>query len=554
MLKAISGWRKPDKQAANDAARERGSRLGMADWVVPRDQVQLGARIGEGGFGVVFKCKYKEASCVAKQIAPAKLAPKDLPLLQNEMCLWAQLDHRNCVKFFGVAFEPTDFYYLLCEFMTGGSLFDRHVKNRAKSKRAPPRIPELLPEMRQVADAMEHLHSKHIVHRDLKSANVLIAADGRLCVADFGLVRYVPPVKDGANMTAETGSYRWMAPEVIRHEPYGKGCDVYSYAVLCWEMLTNSIPFPHHTPVEVALSVATKGLRPDLPSYVPTPLAELVARCWQQDASLRPSFEEIYSRLGTIEAAEALRDLPSAAPASASPSSSGAPLFSSGPSGGAMGAPLPPPSAVPTAARRPASASGDDCSTETLVVGASSVDVSFRRSGADDATAAPTFAERGDDGGIVLFSPGVDYHHHHHHQNQRDLPSPRARDSSPSGSAQETSWVPSPLHSEHSGSSSNLHRSPGDSLSGRKRGSSDRLSSLQQVRSVIAVDTSPPPADLLSSGYEAYPGAAAAGGAASAPGAWSDADFESAMKRPKSVDSNLSSAADRALNMCNRHV
>ena len=63
---------------------------------------------------------------MAKQIAPARLAAKDLPLLQNEMCLWAQLDHPNCVKFFGVCFDPTEFYYLLCEYMPGGSLFDRH--------------------------------------------------------------------------------------------------------------------------------------------------------------------------------------------------------------------------------------------------------------------------------------------------------------------------------------------------------------------------------------------------------------------------------------------
>lgn len=414
-------------------------------------------RIGEGGFGVVYKCKYKDSPCVAKQIAPAKLAPKDLPLLQNEMCLWAQLDHRNCVKFYGVAFEPTDFYYLLCEYMTGGSLFDRHVKNRAtKSKRTQPQMQQLLPEMRQVADAMEHLHSKHIVHRDLKSANVLIASDGRLCVADFGLVRYVAPEKE-TNMTAETGSYRWMAPEVIRHEPYGKGCDVYSYAILCWEMLTNSIPFPHHTPVEVALSVATKGLRPDLPSFTPKVLAELVQRCWSQDASVRPAFKEICSRIDAIEAAEALRELPSAAPAAAP-------------------------------------AADDDRRKDAVVVPAG-VDISLS-------------SER-EDGAVVLF-----------------------------GTRQQSSPSRESASSEHSGGSSR-HRSPGNSLSGDKRKHQDQRSVISVDTSVVSVDTSPP-AD------EAYPVATTA--------VTNDAELESAMKRPKSVDSNLSSAADRALNMCNRPI
>ena len=94
-------------------------------------------------------------------------------------------------------------------------------------------------------------------------------------------------------MTAETGSYRWMAPEVIRHEPYGTGCDVYSFGVLCWEMLSYSIPFPQHTPVEVALSVATKGMRPEIPAHSPSVLVDLIEQCWQQQALLRPSFAKV---------------------------------------------------------------------------------------------------------------------------------------------------------------------------------------------------------------------------------------------------------------------
>ena len=144
-------------------------------------------------------------------------------------------------------------------------------------------------------------------------------------------------------MTAETGSYRWMAPEVrgvalrlrpqarkhrpldrkialawssrpyspvqqaaalqpphlpppsqvIRHEPYGTGCDVYSFGVLCWEMLSYSIPFPQHSPVEVALSVATKGKRPEIPAHSPSELVDLIEQCWQQEALLRPSFAKV---------------------------------------------------------------------------------------------------------------------------------------------------------------------------------------------------------------------------------------------------------------------
>ena len=119
-------------------------------------------------------------------------------------------------------------------------------------------------------------------------------------------------------MTAETGSYRWMAPEVIRHEPYGTGCDVYSFGVLCWEMLSYSIPFPHHTPVEVALSVATKGMRPEMPTHAPSVLVDLIEQCWQQDALLRPSFEKV--RRATPPLSSRLPSSPSFPPPRSPPS------------------------------------------------------------------------------------------------------------------------------------------------------------------------------------------------------------------------------------------
>jgi serine/threonine protein kinase len=317
MLRVLSGWRKPDKQAAYDAALERGEKLGIRSWVLPREQLQLGGRLGAGAFGVVYRCKANGRDAVAKQVAPARLEPKDLPQLQTEMRIWSEIEHPHCVKFHGVVFELTDFYYLLCEFMPGGSLYDRHQKRLASSKSEPPNVTRLLSEMRQIASAVEHLHSKNIIHRDLKSANVLVAGDGRLCVADFGLVRYCESSQE-ANMTAETGSYRWMAPEVIRHERYGTKCDVYSYAVLCWEILTAQIPFPESTPVEVALSVAIKGLRPSMPSHVPSVISDLVRQCWSAEASQRPCFTKVLSTLDDIEAAQALNQLLAAAPAGAS--------------------------------------------------------------------------------------------------------------------------------------------------------------------------------------------------------------------------------------------
>ena len=155
----------------------------------------------------------------------------------------------------------------------------------------------LVGELQQIAQGMEYLHGLEppVLHRDLKSANILI--DGaRLAIADFGLARY--QAQQGKKMTAETGSYRWMAPEVIRHEEYDKRCDVYSYAILAWEMLTYRIPFDNLMPVEAAFAVAREARRPPIPpEWKGLPIAEMLKACWHQDAGKRPPFSAICTAL-----------------------------------------------------------------------------------------------------------------------------------------------------------------------------------------------------------------------------------------------------------------
>ena len=125
------------------------------------------------------------------------------------------------------------------------------------------------------------------MHRDIKAENVL--TKGSLCcLADFGLSRICTNDK----MTIETGSYRWMAPELIRHENYDKSCDTYSLAMLIYEMITLSVPFGNFSPVEAALGITIHGKRPVLPP-VPTELHHLIRDCWQQASSLRPNMKDV---------------------------------------------------------------------------------------------------------------------------------------------------------------------------------------------------------------------------------------------------------------------
>ena len=116
-------------------------------------------------------------------------------------------------------------------------------------------------------------------------------------LSDFGLARFF---EEGGAMTAETGSYRWMAPEVVRHERYDETCDVYSFAMLLYEALTLRVPFQNHSPVETAFAVA-RGERPALPP-APADVRALVEECWSQDPAARPQFPEIVVRLRHLRA------------------------------------------------------------------------------------------------------------------------------------------------------------------------------------------------------------------------------------------------------------
>ena len=88
-----------------------------------------------------------------------------------------------------------------------------------------------------------------------------------------------------------------MAPEVIEHSPYGERADVFSFGVVMWEMLTGRVPYENMTPLQAAVGVVQKGLRPPIPAGWPTGLTTLLQRCWTRKADDRPSFEALKVRL-----------------------------------------------------------------------------------------------------------------------------------------------------------------------------------------------------------------------------------------------------------------
>lgn len=260
------------------------------------DDIVCGKRLGRGAFAEVFRCEYKGEKCACKIIKLNLLSKNDLKLLENEIAIWLQLRHENVCALMHVQRNDA-LCKLVCEMMQE-SLRHRHV--RMVKLGAKPRMLTLVRGWIQMTTALSYLHGLAFMHRDVKTDNILVTdepgRDTLYKLTDFGLAKAFCKSDDH---TAETGSYRFMSPEVIRHERYDSKCDIYSLALVYYETLTLNAPFESLSPVEVAMSVATRAARPPLPP-LPVAVRSLIESAWSQSAPERPSADELLKRLFEI--------------------------------------------------------------------------------------------------------------------------------------------------------------------------------------------------------------------------------------------------------------
>ncbi|KAM4541666.1 mitogen-activated protein kinase kinase kinase 9 [Odontesthes bonariensis] len=258
--------------------------------------------IGVGGFGKVYRAVWQGAEVAVKAARrdPDEDAEQTLESVRQEAKLFAMLNHPNIMALLGVCLQEPNLC-LVMEYARGGPL------NRALAgKRIPPCT--LVDWAVQIARGMDYLHSQAIVpiiHRDLKSCNILILervemedlSNKTLKITDFGLAREWHRT---TKMSA-AGTYAWMAPEVIRSSTFSKGSDVWSYGVLLWELLTGEVPFRGIDGLAVAYGVAMNKLALPIPSTCPEPFARLMENCWSPDPHYRPQFKSVLDHLTTIE-------------------------------------------------------------------------------------------------------------------------------------------------------------------------------------------------------------------------------------------------------------
>ncbi|KAL3928546.1 MAG: hypothetical protein SGPRY_002343 [Prymnesium sp.] len=153
-----------------------------------------------------------------------------------------------------------------------------------------------------VAQGCHYLHRQKpmIIHRDLKSQNILLATrEGVAKIADFGLSRFFK--HDVASMTGQVGTPGWTAPEVFKHNSYNHKVDVYSFGVVLAECLSREKPYAGMDAMQIAFATVYRNKRPPLPPSAPTPLQKLITSCWDADPKKRPPFSRVIDSLRGME-------------------------------------------------------------------------------------------------------------------------------------------------------------------------------------------------------------------------------------------------------------
>eukprot|EP01006_Ploeotia_vitrea_P022552 TRINITY_DN54962_c0_g1_i1.p1 TRINITY_DN54962_c0_g1~~TRINITY_DN54962_c0_g1_i1.p1 ORF type:complete len:777 (+),score=416.56 TRINITY_DN54962_c0_g1_i1:39-2333(+) len=288
-VKRLTKSRPPTKRQQIRALKESAQ-----EWAIPFNELDFGKRVGKGSQGEVYRAMWQGTRVAVKKVDTRDVPDDVIEEFCQEAIIMRRLRHPNLTLFMGVSMAHPHLC-IVTEYVDRGSLFDL-----LRDETSPLTWTRSLQIAMDIAQAMNYLHKYDppILHRDLKSLNILIDGNWRAKVADFGMTRF----QDEGTMT-QCGSPLWMAPEMIRNDPYDEKADVYSFGIVLWELYTRRIPYRRRqlNPSILVVKVVREDLRPHIPSQCPASYKMLMQMCWDPKPTKRPSFRQVIRILQSFQ-------------------------------------------------------------------------------------------------------------------------------------------------------------------------------------------------------------------------------------------------------------
>lgn len=250
--------------------------LKLVKYEISQDDLHYENAIGRGASGMVYRGMWKHLEVALKKcdgVDPDR----------SEANIMRQLgQHPYVTALFGFCYTNLC-TVIVMQFAEKGSLYEYLHKKGNK-----PSLQQSLTWAKQIAYAMTYLHERHFVHRDLKSANVLLTESMNVLLCDFGTTRRAEHTLEG---TKGVGTYRWMAPEVLKGT-VSKASDVYSFGMVLYELVEQKIPFCDDTEAMAAMKTS-EGEQPPLTIILPEYVQIIIQTCWAHNPHNRPTFDKI---------------------------------------------------------------------------------------------------------------------------------------------------------------------------------------------------------------------------------------------------------------------
>ena len=269
--------------------------------IIPYAELQLGQELGSGGFGTVYRAAWRSADVAVKKLHSAQLTANSRQAFVAEVETMAKLDSPRLAHLYGACVAPAP-YCIVMEYMPKGSLYGLIHSQEQYG------WPVSLQIAVDIGNGLAFLHQEKIIHRDLKSLNILLDAQYRAKICDFGLSRVRQEVSVTSTVSANAvGTNAWNAPELFGFKPkYSFASDIYAYGMILWEIATRETPYKDVIdPNEIRIGVAA-GNREEIPATCPPDYKEAIERCWAQTPEKRPQAGQVAQVLqAQLDAAKA---------------------------------------------------------------------------------------------------------------------------------------------------------------------------------------------------------------------------------------------------------